>query len=58
VANDAGERLGRAATQIIKIELRDERGRNIVLAMPAETRRIEDVAFEFHEAHGTEAQLP
>jgi len=58
VPHDAGQRLGRSAAQIIKIKLRDERGRNIVLAMPAEARRVQYVALQFHEPHGTEAQLP
>jgi len=35
VANDAGERLDRPAAQIVEIKLRYERGRNIILAMPA-----------------------
>jgi len=58
VANDAGERLGGPAAQIIKVILRNKRRRHIVLAMPAEPRRIDDVAFEFHEPHRTEPQLP
>jgi len=58
MANDAGERLGGPAAQIIKVILRDKSRRHIVLAMPAEPRRIDDVAFEFHEPHRTEPQLP
>src|SRR5467141_5370240 len=58
VANDAGEWLGWSAAQVIEIKLRDKRRRHIVLAMPAEPRRIDDVALEFHEPHRTEPQLP
>jgi len=58
VANDAGERLRGPAPQIVEIKLRNERGRNIVVATPAEARGIEDVAFQFHKPHRTEAQLP
>jgi len=35
VANDASERLGGPAAQVIEIKLRDERRRHIILAMPA-----------------------
>jgi len=58
VANDAGERLRGPASQIVEIKLRNEPGRNIVVAMPAQARDIEDVTFEFHEPHRSEAQLP
>jgi len=58
VANDAGERLRGPASQIVEIKLRNARGRNIVVAMPAQAGDIENVAFQFHKPHGTEAQLP
>jgi len=58
VAHDSGERLGGPAAQVIEIKLRYECGRNIVLAMPAQPGRVEDVAFEFHEPHRTEAKFP
>src|SRR5258707_14268564 len=58
VAHHAGERRGRTATKVVEIQLRYERGRNVVLAAPAEARRVEDAAFEFHETHRTEAKFP
>jgi len=58
VAHHAGERLRGPASQIVEIKLRNKRGRNIVVAPPAEARHIEDVTFEFHEPHRSEAQLP
>jgi len=35
VAHDSGKRFGGPAAQVVEIKLRDKRGRNIVLAMPA-----------------------
>src|SRR5260370_40498306 len=58
VPNDSGERLGRPATEVVEIKLRYERGSNVVLAMPAEARRVEDAAFKFHEPPRTEPKLP
>jgi len=58
VAHHSGQRLGRPAAQVVEIKLRDKRGRNIILAMPAQTRCVKDVAFEFHEPHRTKPQFP
>jgi len=58
MAHDARERRGGPAAQVIEIKLRDQRRRHIVFAMPAEPGRVEDVAFEFREPHGTETELP
>jgi len=58
VAHDSGKRFGGSAAQVVEIKLRDKRGRNIILAMPAQTRCVKDVAFEFHEPHRTEAEFP
>lgn len=58
VANDAHQWPGGTSAQIIEIKLGNERGSDIVVAMPAEARRIEDVTFELDQAHRTEAQLP
>src|SRR5260370_12784615 len=55
---DARERIRRAASKIVEIELRDQRGDDLVFAVPAEARRIQDVALEFHQAHRAQAKLP
>src|SRR5260370_18164637 len=58
MANDSRKRLHGPAAQVVEIKLRDERGRNVVLAMPAEARRVEDVALELRQPHRTEAEPP
>lgn len=58
VANHCRQRLGGASAKIVKIVLGDEGGDNVVLAVPADLVRIEDMAFEFDQAHRAEAQLP
>jgi len=58
VAHYSRKRLGWAAAQIVEIELRNEGGQDIVLAMPTEARRIKDAAFEFYKPHGAEPEFP
>src|SRR5713226_1661959 len=58
VAHYRRKRLGGPAAQVVEIKLRNERGRNVILAMPAQPRRIQDAAFEIHEPHRTEPELP
>ncbi len=58
VANYVHQRPGGTSAQIIEIKLGNECGRDVVVAMPAEARGIEDVTLEFDQAHGAEAQPP
>src|SRR4029077_8418307 len=54
----AREGIRRAAAKIVEIKLRDQGRDDLVFAMPAKARRIQDVALEFHQANRTKAKLP
>jgi len=58
VAHDSNQRVRRPAAQVVKIELRDQRGRNILFAMPAQPGCVKDVALKFHKPHGAEPEFP
>ena len=58
VPDHAGEWLAGAAAKIVEIELRDERGRDIIVATPAKSRCVQDVTLELDKPDGAEAQAP
>ena len=58
MANNARDWIARAAAKIVEVILRDQSGGDVVFAMPAETRGIENAALQLNEADGAEAQLP
>jgi len=58
VFDDSGEWLAGTATQIVEVKLRNEGRGDIVFAMPAEASDVEDMALEFDETDGAEAQSP
>jgi len=58
VADDAYQGPVRTSAQIVEVKLRDESRSDVVFAVPAEARRVENVTLEFDQAHGAEAELP
>jgi len=56
--DDGGKRMAGAPTQVIEINLGDERGNDVVFAMPTETRSVEHMTLELDEARGAESQPP
>ena len=58
VADDAYQGPVRTSAQIVEVKLRDESRSDVVFAVPAEARRVENVTLEFDQVHGAEAELP
>ena len=58
VAQHAYKWIRRAAAEVVEVILRDHRGSDIVLAVPAEARRVENLTFQLDEANGAKAKLP
>ena len=58
VLHHAGERLSRGSTQIFEVILRDHRGGHVVFAMPTKPAWVQNVALQFHQAHGTQSEAP
>ena len=58
VAEDAGQGLGRAAPQVLKIEFGDARGVDIVGARPAQRVAAEHGTLELGQAHRAELHAP
>ncbi len=58
VPDDAGEGLAGAAAKIVEIKLRNERGRDIIVATPAESGCVQDVTLELDKPDRAEAQAP
>ena len=58
MANNARDWIAGAAAKIVEVILRNEGGDDVIFAMPAEARGIENAALQLDKADGTEAQLP
>jgi hypothetical protein len=58
VFQNSGKRIGRGPAQVVKVELWNRGGSDILLTMPPESAGVENVALEFNEANRAEAELP